>query len=130
MLQGLADPDADALIEMCTLHWQSGWDFGDIVCDDETVVPHKGLFVIRQVIPPKPHSTGVNLYALCDAQSHYIWHVYLYRGAAPRLGPGPRGRFAGHYNAFESVQLWNDEAPKGKCLWGIPSSVLTIRRQC
>ena len=118
VLQRLADRDADALIELCTLHWQSGWELGDVVCVDETVVPHKGLFLIRQFIPRKPHSTGVKLYALCNAQSHYIWHLYLYRGAAPRVGPEPRGRFAGHYYAFEVVQPWNDEAPKGKVLVG------------
>ena len=39
-----------------------------------TVIRHN---VIRHFIPCKPHSTGVKLYALCDAQSHYIWHVYL-----------------------------------------------------
>ena len=74
----------------------------------------------RQFIPctSTPHSTAVKLYALCGAQSHYIWHVYLYRGAAPHVGPDPRGRFAGHYNAFEIVQLWNDEAAKGKVLVG------------
>ena len=116
VLQRLADPDADALIELCTMHWQGGWELGDVVCGDETVVPHKGLFVIRQFIPRKPHSTGVKLYALCDAQSHYIWHVYLYRGAAPRVGPESRSRFAGHYNAFEIVQLWNDVTPPGKVL--------------
>ena len=75
VLQRLAVPDADALIELCTMHWQGGWELGDVVCGDETVVPHKGLFVIRQFIPRKPHSTGVKLYALCNAQSHYIWHV-------------------------------------------------------
>ena len=116
VLQRLADPDADALIELSTMHWQGGWELGDVVCGDETVVPHKGLFVIRQFIPRKPHSTGVKLYALCDAQSHYIWHVYLYRGAAPRVGPESRSRFAGHYNAFEIVQLWNDVTPPGKVL--------------
>ena len=116
VLQRLADPDADALIELCTMHWQGGWELGDVVCGDETVVPHKGLFVIRQFIPRKPHSTGVKLYALCNAQSHYIWHVYLYRGAAPRVGPESRSRFAGHYNAFEIVQLWNDVTPPGKVL--------------
>ena len=62
VLQRLADPDADALIELCTMHWQGGWELGDVVCGDETVVPHKGLFVIRQFIPRKPHSTGVKLY--------------------------------------------------------------------
>ena len=98
------------------MHWQGGWELGDVVCGDETVVPHKGLFVIRQFIPRKPHPTGVKLYALCDAQSHYIWHVYLYRGAAPRVGPESRSRFAGHYNAFEIVQLWNDVTPPGKVL--------------
>ena len=87
VLQRLADPAADALIAMCPVHWQGAWELGDVVCGDETVVPHKGLFAIRQFIPRKPHSTGVKLYALCDAQSHYIWHVYLYRGAAPRVGP-------------------------------------------
>ena len=116
VLQRLADPEEDALIELCTMHWQGGWELGDVVCGDETVVPHKGLFVIRQFIPRKPHSTGVKLYALCDAQSHYIWHVYLYRGAAPRVGPESRSRFAGHYNAFEIVQLWNDVTPPGKVL--------------
>ena len=84
VLQRLADLDADALIELCTLHWQSGWELGDVVCGDETVVPHKGLFVIRQFIPRKPHRTDTT----------------------------------GHYNAFEIVQLWNDEAPKGKVLVG------------
>ena len=116
VLQRLAGPDADALIELCTMHWQGGWELGDVVCGDETVVPHKVLFVIRQFIPRKPHSTGVKLYALCDAQSHYIWHVYLYRGAGPRVGPESRSRFAGHYNAFEIVQLWNDVTPPGKVL--------------
>ena len=121
VLQRLADPDANALIELCTMHWQGGWELGDMVCGDETVVPHKGLFVVRPFIPRKPHSTGVKLYALCDAQSHYytllyIWHVYLYRGAAPRVGPESRSRFAGHYNAFEIVQLWNDVTPPGKVL--------------
>ena len=113
VLQRLANPDADALIELCTVHGQGGWELGDVVCGDETVVPHKGLFVIRQFIPRKPHSTGVKLY---DAQSHYIWHMYLYRGAAPRVGPESRSRFAGHYNAFEIVQLWNDVTPPGKVL--------------
>ena len=42
----------------------------------------------------------------------------LYHGAAPRVGPEPRGRFAGHYNAFEIVQLWNYEAPRGRVLVG------------
>ena len=41
VLQRLADPDADALIELCTVHWQGGWELGDVVCGDETVVPHK-----------------------------------------------------------------------------------------
>ena len=36
VLQRLADPDADALIEMCTMHWQGGWELGDVVCGDET----------------------------------------------------------------------------------------------
>ena len=53
---------------------------------------------------------------MCDAQHHYTWHVYLYRGAAPRVGLEPRSRFSGHYIAFEIVQLWNDEAPLGKVL--------------
>ena len=78
VLQRLADPDADALIQLCTLHWQSASELGDALCLDEMVVPHTGLFVIRQFIPRKPHSRGVKLYAVCDAQSHYIWHVYLY----------------------------------------------------
>ena len=116
VLQRLADPDADALIEMCTMHWQGGWELGDVVCGDETVVPRKGLFIIHQFIPRKPHSTGVELYALCDAQSHYIWHVYLYRGAAPRVGPESRSPFAVHYNALEIVQLWNDVTPPGEVL--------------
>ena len=116
VVQRLADPDADALIELCAVHWQGGWELGDVVCRDETVVPHKGLFVIRQFIPRKPHSTGVKLYALCDTQSHYIWHVYLYRGAASHVVLESGGRFAGHYNAFEIVQLWNDETPRGKVL--------------
>ena len=111
VLHRLANPDADALIELCTMHWQGGWELGDVVCGDETVVPHKALLVIRQFIPRKPHSTGVKLYALCDAQSHYIWHVYFYRGAAPRVGPESGSRFAGHYNAFEIVHFWNDVTP-------------------
>ena len=100
VLQRLAEPGADALIELCTMHWEGGWEVGDVVCGDETAVPQKGLFVIRQFIPRKPHSTGVKLYALCDAQSQCTWPVYLYRGAAPRVGPESRSRFAGHYNAF------------------------------
>ena len=103
MLRRLADSDAHALIELCTLHWQNGWELGDVVCGDETAVPHKGLFVIRQFIPWEQHSTGVKLYALCDAPHDYIWHLYLYRGAAPRVGPESHGPFAGHYNAFISV---------------------------
>ena len=42
VLQRLADPDADALIELCTVHWQGGWELGDVVCGDETVVPTRG----------------------------------------------------------------------------------------
>ena len=58
----------------------------------------------------------MKLYALCDAQTHYIWHVYLYRGAAPHVGPEFQSQFAGHYDAFEIVQLWNDVTPPGKVL--------------
>ena len=58
----------------------------------------------------------MKLYALCDAQSHYIWHVYLYLGAAPRVGPESRSQFAGHYDAFEIAQLSNDVTPPGKVL--------------
>ena len=78
VLQRLAGPDADALMELCTVHWQGGWDLGDVVCGDETMVPHKGLFVIRQFIPRKPHSTGVKLYALCD--------VCIITGKTPTVG--------------------------------------------
>ena len=46
VLQQLADPDVDALIELCMLHWQSGWELGGVVCGDETVVPHKAMFMI------------------------------------------------------------------------------------
>ena len=50
-LQRVADPDADALIEICTVHWQDGWELGDVVCGDESIVRHKGVFYIWQFIP-------------------------------------------------------------------------------
>ena len=37
-LQRFADPDVDALIELCTKQWQNGWVLGDIVCGDESIV--------------------------------------------------------------------------------------------
>ena len=33
-----------------------------------------------------------------------------------RRPAAPESRFASHYNAFEIVQLWNDETPPGKVL--------------
>ena len=115
-LQRFADPDVDALIELCTEQWQNGWVLGDIVCGDESIVPHKGLFLFRQFIPRKPHTTGVKLYLLCDAQDRYIWHVYLYRGAMPRDNPPPPTTYAGHYTPTEIVQLWHDVAPSNRVL--------------
>ena len=106
----------DALIELCTKQWQNGWVLGDIVCGDESIVPHKGLFLFRQFIPRKPHTSGVKLYLLCDAQDRYIWHVYLYRGAMPRDNPPPPSTYAGHYTPLEIVQLWNDVAPSNRVL--------------
>ena len=115
-LQRFADPDVDALIELCTEQWQNGWVLGDIVCGDESIVPHKGLFLFRQFIPRKPHTTGLKLYLLCDAQDRYIWHVYLYRGAMPRDKPPPPTTYAGHYTPAEIVQLWHDVAPSNRVL--------------
>ena len=86
------------------------------MCGDESIVPHKGLFLFRQFIPRKPHTTGVKLYLLCDAQDRYIWHVYLYRGAMPRDNPPPPTTYAGHYTPVEIVQLWHDVAPSNRVL--------------
>ena len=115
-LQRFADPDVDALIELRTEQWQNGWVLGDIVCGDEFIVPHKGLFLCRQCIPPKPHTTGVKLYLLCDAHNRYIWHVYLYRGAMPRENLPPPTTYAGHYNPVEIVQPWHDVALSDRVL--------------
>ena len=86
------------------------------MCGDESIVPHKGLFLFRQFIPRKPHTTGVKLYLLCDAQDRYIWHVYLYHGAMPRDNPPPPATYAGHYTPVEIVQMWHDVAPKDRVL--------------
>ena len=115
-LHRFADPDVDALIELCTEQWQNGRVLGDIVCGDESIVPHKGLSLFRQFMPRKLHTTGLKLYVLCDAKDRYIWHVYLYRGAMPRDNPPPPTTYAGDYTPVEIVQLWHDVAPIDRVL--------------
>ena len=56
VVQRKADPDADALIELCTLHWQSGWELGDVVCRDETVVSSPHHHFIRVVCHKTIHT--------------------------------------------------------------------------
>ena len=115
-LAPFVDPDVDALIELCTEQWQNEWVLGDIVCGDESIVPCKGLFLFRQLIPRKPHTTGVKLYLLCDAQDRYVGHVYLYRGAMPPDNPPPPTTYAGHYTPVAIVQMWHDVAPSDRVL--------------
>ena len=126
-LQRFADPDVDALIELCTEQWQNGWVLGDIVCGDESIVPHKGLFLSRQFIPRKPHTTGVKLYLLCDAQDGtfgmFICIVVRCLVTTPHLQP-PMLAITPPWRLCSSGMMWH---PATGCWWRTPTLVPMVQ---
>ena len=126
-LQRFADPGVDGLIEMCTQQWHNGWVLGDIICRDESIVPHKGLFLFRQFIPRKPHTTGVKLYLVCDAQDRYVWHficiVVQCLVKPPHLQP-PMLAITPPRTLCNCGMMWH---PATGCWWRTPTLVPMVQ---
>ena len=50
---------------------------------DETVLLFKGRLHFRQYMPNKRARYGLKTYALCEAQTGYVWNFPLYSGRSP-----------------------------------------------
>ena len=92
--------------------WSELWRWGCAAAGDEAIVPHKGKKVgpMRQFIPRKPHSTGINLYVLGDAVYPFVTNVYLYASKKTQVHAGGQ-RVAGPLTAAEVVHHRVDHLP-------------------
>ena len=109
-------PDVTLLIERCKEVWGSLWWLGAVASGDETVVPHQRVRAgpLRQLIPRKPHSTGVKLSVLADAVEPYVTNIYPYVGARGQLRRA--STVQGNMNARQIVSYWADVLPEGTIL--------------
>ena len=99
-------PNVVELLEECNGQWAGAWRLGRAVCGDESVVPHKGIRAgaLRTFIARKPHSMGIKLYCLADANSWYVVDMHLYTGRRGQLRRF--GKSAGNYNAQQIMTMW------------------------
>ncbi|KAJ8949511.1 hypothetical protein NQ314_008204 [Rhamnusium bicolor] len=74
------EPFVNKLIEK----FQAVYTPGETFCIDETLVPFRGILIMKQYIPLKTHKYGIKIFKLCTANG-YTWNMKLYGGkeAAP-----------------------------------------------
>ena len=66
--------DGTRLIGACNKAWSAIFQQGKAVAIDEAIAPHKGKHTsgIIPYLPRKPHSTGINLYVMCDSVNGFV----------------------------------------------------------
>jgi hypothetical protein len=74
----------ECLIQLLVKKFQEVYNPGHVFCVDETIVPFRGRFIMRQYMPQKTHKYGIKL-LLC-ADNGYTWNIKLYCGKEQDAG--------------------------------------------
>ncbi|XP_051913269.1 piggyBac transposable element-derived protein 4-like [Hippocampus zosterae] len=62
---------------------QKMYNVGRDVCVDEQLIAFRGRCNFKQYMPSKPAKYGIKIWALCDAQTSYAYHLEVYTGKPP-----------------------------------------------
>ena len=111
LLHKFANPCITHVLFAINWAWCDVWRWGCAAAGDEAIVPHKGKKAgpLRQVIPAKPHSTGIKFYVLGDAVYPFT-NVYL--SASKKTQAHASGqRVAGPLTPTEVVHHCVDHVP-------------------
>jgi hypothetical protein len=74
----------ECLIQLLVKKFQEVYNPGHVFCVDETIVPFRGRFIMKQYMPQKTHKYEIKL-LLC-ADNGYTWNIKLYCGKEQDAG--------------------------------------------
>ena len=74
------------VFEQWDLHLRDAYAPGPHMTVDEQLVCFRGRCPFRQYIPSKPGKYGIKIWAICEANTSYVWKMQVYTGKNPAVG--------------------------------------------
>ena len=98
------------VIDTVITKYQDAYTLKEQLGIDEAICPFRGWIFFHVYIKGKPHTYGIKMFELCEAESGYVYNLDIYTGAHPTNSE--------HNMAFSVVDRLCDKIKgKGHCVY-------------